>query len=383
MAFIFRLPEVIYCARESIKQLCGEVIKLGAQNAFIITDTGIVNAGIADKVAKILESGGISFRLFTDVESEPGVKNVEMAAACFKEQAYDLIIGLGGGSSLDVAKGVSILAANGGKILDYVGVNLVPKPGIQMILIPTTAGTGAEVTQNTIFTDKDAKLKKGIISEYLLPKVVIVDADLTLTVPPKVTAATGMDALTHAIESYTAPKATAHTEIYALEAIKLISRNLRRAVAYGNDPEAREKMMLGSLFAGISLANAGVGGVHALAYPLGGQFEVSHGVANALLLPYVMEFNILGDLPKFNKVALAMGIKVEGMTEREGAFAALQAVKELSGDLSIPGHLREVGVTEDDVEGMACSAMSSTRLINNNPRLLTLQDVREIYRKAL
>ncbi len=380
--FPFSLPGVIYLGTDSLAKLSAEVEKMGANKVFLITDKGLMDARVAQKVEDCLADNGVEITVYSEVEREPSVENVERAANELKKGDYDLVIGLGGGSPLDVAKGSAVLANNEGSILDYVGVELIPKPGLPLVLIPTTAGTGAEVTKNAIFTDVKAQLKKGVVSEYLLPRVAIVDPKLTVSVPAKITAATGMDALTHAIESYTSLKATIQTDLYALEAIKLISGSLRRVVADGSDLEAREKMAAGSMFAGISLANAGVGAVHALAYPLGGQFGVSHGVANALLLPYVMEFNVIGDLEKFKNVAVAMGQVVTGKSDREAAFMALTAVQELSKDIGIPQSLKEVEVPKEALEKLSLAAIDVKRLLNNNPRQVELDDIRKIYQAA-
>jgi alcohol dehydrogenase len=383
MTFPFRLPGVNYYGKGAIANLKVEVAKSGVKQVLLISDYGVQKAGLVEKIQAMIEETGASVQLFLDVEAEPSFENIEAALAAFKACNGELVVGLGGGSSLDIAKAVSVMANNSGSMLDYVGIGLIPRAGVPGILIPTTAGTGSEVTQNAIFTDKKENLKKGVVSEYLLPAVAIVDSQLTLSMPPKVTAATGMDALTHAIESYTSNKTTLQTDLYALEAIRLVGKHLRRAVANGNDEDAREGMALASVFAGISLANAGVGAVHALAYPLGGQLGVAHGVANALLLPYVMEFNIVGHMDKFITVAEALGEHTAGLSRREAAFLAYKAVKELSQDVGIPQTMSEIGVKEEQIESLAIAAANVARLMANNPRVMTLDDVRAVYRKAL
>lgn len=379
----FMLPEVNYFGKGALENLKDEVKDRNVKSIFLVSDKGLDNAGLVGELIEILKPMNVEVVKFLDVEQEPSVDNVDQAAIEFNKENCDMIVALGGGSVLDVAKGISVLASNGGSILDYAGVDLIPKSGIPKVLIPTTSGTGAEVTKNAIFTDKKQKLKKGIVSKYLLPEVAIVDPDLTLSVPPAMTAATGMDALTHAIESYTAPKATIHTDLYALKAIELISKNLRSAVSNGKNQYAREQMALGSVFAGISLANAGVGGVHALAYPLGGQFDVSHGIANALLLPYVLEFNIAADLEKFSKIASAMGEATEGKSLKEQAELSGKAVKDLSKDVGIPQNLADVGVNKDNIKGLASATMGVTRLLDNNPRRITEEDAYNILNNAL
>jgi len=379
----FRLPEVIYLGRGALENLSKEIQKFNVTRVLLITDAGVQRAGLDKQVIEAIEKGGAQVEVFAEVEPEPSTDTVDRVGQLVRENGYQLLVGLGGGSPMDVTKGASVLATNGGSIKDYVGIELLPQKGIPTILIPTTSGTGSEVTQNAIFAFKEEQVKKGVVSQYLLPKVAIIDPLLTLSCPPHITAATGVDALVHAIESFTALKATLHTDIYALEAIRLISANLRTAVANGNNLEAREKMAIGSFFAGVALANAGVGAVHALAYPLGGRFHVSHGVSNALLLAPVMEFNCIGNLAKFSQIAEAMGEPVAGKSQRESAMLAIKAVKELVADVGIPQSLRDVGVTEGDIEYLVASAEEQTRLLTNNPRVMTRKDIETIYRKAL
>ncbi|MDW7739081.1 MAG: iron-containing alcohol dehydrogenase [Bacillota bacterium] len=383
MVFPFSLPGINYFGRGALSELGPEVAGYRAKKVFLISDKGVADAGLIEKVARQVKESTAEFLLYLNVKPEPTVEDLDRCLEAFKMESCDLIIGLGGGSPLDVAKGVSILATNGGSILDYVGINLIPKSGIPKILIPTTAGTGAEVTKNAIFTDKKEQLKKGVVSKYLLPEVAIVDSDLTLTMPPSVTAATGMDALTHAIESYTAPKATIQTDLYALKAIELIGESLRQAVASGTDAKAREDMALGSVFAGISLANAGVGAVHACAYPIGGRFGTGHGVTNALLLPYIMEYNLVGNLKKFANIAHALGEITDQMPLREQANLAPKAVFSLSKDIGIPQKLSLFGVKKQDIPDLAEAAMKVTRLMDNSPKKLTLEEVTSCLYNAL
>lgn len=383
MVFPFSMPGVNYFGSGALAQLSTELLGRGAKKIFLISDQKVAGAGLVDLVEKEISKANAKMITYLDVKPEPSIDDLESCLAVFKAHQCDLIIGLGGGSSLDVAKGVSVLATCGGTIIDYVGVNLVPGKGIPKVLIPTTAGTGAEVTKNAIFTDPVAQLKKGVVSIHLLPEVAIVDPDLTFSMPPAVTASTGMDALTHAIESYTSPKATIQTDMYALRAIELIGENLRRAVSFGADKKAREAMALGSVFAGISLANAGVGAVHACAYPLGGQFGTGHGVTNALLLPYIMEKNLVGDLQKFANIARALGEVTELLPLREQAQLAPVAVFALSRDIGIPQKLSHFGVKKEDIDGLAEAAMQVTRLMDNNPKKLTLEEVKSCLYRAL
>ena len=284
---------------------------------------------------------------------------------------------------MDIASLTSIMLTNPGTVYDYFGVNLVKNPGVPTILIPTTAGTGAEATPNAILTDTREGLKKAVVSPYLLPTVAIVDPMLTISMPASVTSSSGIDALTHAIESYTSNNATPVTDLFAKEAIIMIGRSLRTAVANGNHLEARYDMAIGSLYAGISLANAGVTAVHALAYPLGGQFNVAHGIANGLLLSYVMEFNVPGNIPKFARIASLLGERVEQLPLLDQARQAPRAVKSLYRDLKIPQSLTELKVPKEAIPTLAKAAIQVTRLMGNNPRTMTVQDVERIFEKAM
>jgi len=383
MAVPFKLPGVVYLGQGALEHLSNEVKRFAAGKVLLITDAGVQSAGMDKEIAQIIGEAGARVDVFAAVEAEPGTETVDQVGQLVREKGYELLVGLGGGSPMDVTKAASVLATNGGSIRDYAGIELIPRQGIPTIFIPTTAGTGSEVTQNAIFAFKEEQVKKGIVSRYLLPQVAIVDPVLTLSCPPRLTAATGVDALVHAVESYTALKATPQTDIYALEAIRLISANLRTAVSNGSDLDAREKMATGSFFAGVSLANAGVGAVHALAYPLGGKFHVSHGVSNALLFAPVMAFNCMGNLPKFARIAEAMGEQVAGKSCRDAAMLAVKAIAELVEDVGIPKTLREVGVNEEDIEFLTLSAEKQTRLLTNNPRVMSGKDIEEIYRRAL
>jgi len=367
----------------ALSRLEEKVRELGANTILVITDRGVRQAGLTAGVEEPLRRTGLAVDVFDDVMPEPPFENLLDLLGKAKGRAYDLVIGIGGGSAMDIAKVLAVLMTNGDTdVYDMIGTGRVPRPGIPSILIPTTSGTGSEVTYNAIFTDTRDQVKKGIVSKFLLPRVAIVDPALTLSLPPAVTAATGMDALVHAVESYTAVRASSLTDGIALHAIRLISRHLRTAVHNGQNLKAREQMATASLMAGISLANAGVGAVHALAYPLGGRFQVPHGVANSLLLPYVMRYNVVADLPKFAEVARAMGEPVEGLSLRDAAERTVHALARLARDIGIPSSLKEVGVTEKDLASLSEEASKIDRLLNNNPRRLTLKEIREIYAAA-
>ena len=334
-------------------------------------------------MASWLSSQGISVSLYTDVEAEPSIQSVDACLAFARETRCDLVVGLGGGSSMDTAKAVAMLMGNDGKAEEYLGTNLVKRRGVPSILIPTTSGTGAEITPNALFYVPAARDKIAVVSPHIIPDVAIVDPLLTVSVPPSVTAATGVDALCHAVESFTSAKASPLTDLYALEAMRLIGASLRTAVGNGEDLAAREAMARGSMYAGISIANAGTNAVHALAYPLQGQHRVTHGVANSLLLPYVLEFNVLSNLPKFVQVAEAMGEPVAGLSMRDAAMRSAEACRLLSEDVGIPKKMSEVGITAEHVDALVEGAMKVTRLLANNPRRVRAEDARAIFMKAL
>ena len=294
----------------------------------------------------------------------------------------DIVVGIGGGSAMDVAKAIAVLAANNGSAVDYLGLNKVPGPGLPTIMVPTTAGTGSEVTFTAVFVRQDLKKKEGMNSPYLYPDLALLDPVLTLTLPPVSTASTGIDALCHAIESFTSVNASPMSEMFSLDAIQLISENLRTCVHDGGNLEAREKVLLGSLYAGLGLANAGVGAVHSLSYPLGGKYGVSHGLANTVMLPHVMSFNLPGALEKFTIIAEAMGEIVDDMPLREAAYLAVEAVQSLIEDCGIYTTLEDLNIPEEDFPELAKVAMTVTRPLENNPRKVTIEDAIEIYGEA-
>ncbi len=378
-----RSPHLILAGLGAFERLGPEAKGMGASKALVVTDKGVMDSGTGKKAKELLEKEGIGVEFYDQVLSDPDVACFEACLGMAKKQKFDLMVGIGGGSSMDIASITSVMLNNPGTVYDYFGVNLVKNPGVPTILIPTTSGTGAEVTPNAILTDTKEHLKKAVVSPYILPRLAIVDPLLAVTMPPSVTSSSGIDALTHAVESYTSNNANILTDLFAREAMILIGRSLRTAVANGNNVEARYDMSIGSLYAGISLANAGVTAVHALAYPLGGTFNVAHGIANGLLLPYVMEFNVLGNIPKFAQIAQFLGEKVDHLPLLEQAYQSARAVKALYRDLKIPQSLTELKVPKEGIPTMAKAAMNVTRLMGNNPRAMTVQDVERIYEKAL
>lgn len=367
----------------ALDNTAAEVKRLGGSKVIIVTDPGLVQTGIVDRLEKMLVDAGYAVERFAEVEPDPGYAIAGRAAERAVNAAANLIVGIGGGSSLDIAKVAAVLVTNTEPVNAYFGIDMIPRPGLPMVLIPTTAGTGSEATPIAILSDYEEKLKKGIVSSFLFPNAAILDPQLTVGLPAAVTAATGMDALIHAVEAFTSKNATSMTDMLAIQAMRLIMRNIRTAFADGSNLDARAKMLEGSLLAGIAFANAGVTAVHAFAYPIGAEFHIPHGVANSLMLAAVMEFNMLGNLPKFAAMARAFGEHINGLTERQAALKAVEALSVLAADLKIPSSLSEFGVREEHIPALAEGVMKVTRLLANNPRELALSDAEAIYRKVL
>jgi alcohol dehydrogenase class IV len=380
---LFRTTPRILMGPGSADQIGSELKALKGKRVLIVTDPGIIRAGLLDGISPSLKKAGITVTLFDQVEADPHIEIVDQALARLKEEKCDSVIGLGGGSSLDIAKLVAAMALNPGHISDYFGVDLLAKPGLPLIAVPTTAGTGSEVTPIAILSDQAEHLKKGVVSAHLFPKLALLDPVLTVGVPPAVTAYTGMDAFIHAVEAYTSVNANSLTDHLAFRAIELTFGNILTAYARGEDLEARSNMLEGSLLAGMAFANAGVTAVHAFAYPLGGEFHhIAHGLANSVMLLPVLRFNMLGNLAKFAEVSLALGLSVEDLTDRQAAEEGLDAIEELMIDLNLPLRLRDLKVPEEAIPGMAQGVTKVTRLLANNPRRITLEDAERIYRSA-
>ncbi|MFP3925856.1 iron-containing alcohol dehydrogenase [Pseudomonas sp. W5-36] len=376
----FKIANKLITGPAAIEQLSAELTRLNVQNPLIVTDAILVKSGTVDLA--LAQLGGRRYGLFDRVKPEPEISIVEDCTRAYREGGHDGLIGVGGGSAIDIAKGVAAFASHEGPLAELFGVDLVKRKGPPLIAIPTTAGTGSEVTNVAIFSDKQAQLKKGIVSDYLLPDVALVSPLMTLTCPRSVTAASGVDALVHAIEAYLSVNASPITDAIALGAIKLIVKALPKAYANPSSLQAREDMATASLMAGMAFGNAGVGAVHALAYPLGGRFNIAHGVSNALLLPYVMEWNKLACVERMRDIADAMGIRVAHLSDRDAADLAVKAMVDLCAAVEIPSGLRSFNVPEDAIPAMAEEASRIERLMRNNPRKLTAADIEKIYRAA-
>lgn len=368
--------------RGAIRALGELATSMGKNRCLLVADPGVRDHGLLQPAKASIEQAGLQYSEFTDVEPEPFLDGADQAAAIGRELGADLVIGIGGGSAMDTAKAAAALITNEGSAGDYLGLGLVPKPGVQTIMVPTTAGTGAEVTFTAVFTNRQTKAKGGINSPYLFPDKALLDPELTLTVPPGVTAATGMDALTHAVESFTGRASSVFTESLALTAIRLISENLRQVVFNGDDVDAREHMLLGSLLAGMALADAGVGAAHALAYPLGGHYRIPHGLANACLIPHVMEFNLPANPKRFAAIARSMGESTAGLSDRKAGELAVRAVAALSEDIGIPKTLAELSIPKSDIPMLVEDALKVTRPVENNPRSLDTEGALGIYHRA-
>lgn len=367
---------------EGAVQEAGDLVKsLGAKKCLIVTDRYLGQIGMADRVQGILKKAGIEACIFAGAEPNPTDKNVEAGARFYQENECNSIISLGGGSSHDCAKGIGLVAANGGQIADFEGVDKSSKPMIPLMAINTTAGTASEITRFCIITDTSRKVKMAIVDWRVTPQIAINDPELMRGMPPSLTASTGMDALTHAIEAYVSTDANPLTDAAAIMAIKMIAHYLPKAVANGNYMKARDKMAYAQYLAGIAFNNASLGYVHAMAHQLGGFYNLPHGVCNAILLPYVESYNLIGNMNRFRDVAQAMGVQVEGISVTCAAEKAIEAIKKLSRQLEIPTDLKQLGVREEDFGIMADNAKKDVCQLTN-PRTATREQVIEIYRQA-
>ena len=372
-------PKRIVFGEGCASQCVDDLLALGLSRVFIVTSPPIV--GLVEPLAHAVKRGSASVTIYPEIATEPAIATFEATLEAARESEPDAVIGLGGGSAMDVAKLVAALYDGQQSMREVFGIGKLASRTLYLACLPTTAGTGSEVSPNAILLDETDELKKGVVSPHLVPDAAYVDPLLTLTLPPPVTAATGLDALTHCIEAYANRFAHPIVDLYTLEGIRLIGANLLRAVENGDDVEARANMALGSLYGGLGLAPVNTAAVHALAYPLGGEFHVAHGVSNAVLLPPVLEFNLPAAPERYAEIALAMGAEA-GASPLETAQRGLDKMRELSRRCSIPAGLSELGVPAEAIPRMAQSAMKVTRLLKNNLRELTAADAEAIYRAA-
>lgn len=378
--FSFSIPQNIVFGKGSLNRLPELSQKLGKSRAFIVSGPHLNKIGMVDKCRTALCNAGIESAVFTETEGNPGTDTVEKATQAFRESRADFIVAFGGGSPLDVAKAVAVLASFGGSITDYEGSGKIRGPVVPMIAIPTTAGTGSEVTAFSVITDHSRNYKLTVVSDFLLPAYAILDPELIMSVPEKTAAACGVDAMVHALEAYISLAASPFSDMFALKALKLIGKNIRGYVANRKNEAAAERMLLGSLFAGIAFSHARLGDVHAMSHPVSAYFDVAHGVANAILLPTVVAFNELADAGKYYDIYKCIARN----PVEKGAFASHMLTAELAklnDELGIPDCLRKVGVKEELFEAMATDAMKSGN-IAVNPRSSTKEDIIALYKKA-
>ena len=349
----------------------------------LVTDPGLREAGVIDKVAEVLESAGIDYTVFSEVLPNPPASCVEEGAGIFAERECGALLGVGGGSPMDVAKMIGVLVTHGGRIEEYLmAPGKITRDIPPLVCVPTTYGTGSEVTPFAVLTNPASRNKDPVVSWWIAPRAGILDAALCTALPAAVGGPTGMDALTHAIESYTNLMASPASDAMALEAMRLIGENLRLACANDHETEATQNMLLASAMAGIAFSQTRLGNVHAMSHPVGAQFGVHHGLANAVLLPYVMEFNLVSRAGRFADVAEALGGDTDGLGDQEAARLAVKLARQLNEDLGIPEKLGTLGVDESGIEDLAEAAMRSAN-VAVNPRKTTRRDVEEIFTQAI
>lgn len=379
--FRFKVPQVIEFGVGSLKKLPEILKESKSEHVFLISDHGLEGLGVVKKVQDIIAEGGLKCTTFLDVIPNPTVDVVNDSAKLYKESGATSIIALGGGSPMDVAKATGVLATYGGKITDYEGLYKVPGPIVPIIAIPTTAGTGSEVTASAVITDEERNYKMSVISYEMLPKYAVLDPELIMTAPASVAASCGVDALIHAMEAYVSNFASPFTDAMAEKAMELIGANIRRFVANRKDVDAACAMMTGSTFAGMAFAWAKLGNVHAMSHPVSAYFHVAHGVANAVLLPTVVEYNALADHGRYEKIYNFIRESKEPAKDFKPQML-VDEIKKLNADLGIPSSLSEVGVTEDKIEAMAKDAAVHPNVLAN-PRQTNLKEMIELYKKAL
>lgn len=380
----FVLNEVSYFGPGAREVLPQEIKRLGLHKAFVSTDKDLIKFGVADKVLSVLDKAGIPYTVFSDIKPNPTVSNVNAGVKAFAESGADFILAIGGGSSIDTSKAIGIITNNPefSDVVSLEGVAPTKKKSVPIIALPTTAGTAAEVTINYVITDEANEKKMVCVDPNDIPAIAIVDAELMYTLPKGLTASTGLDALTHAIEGLITKGAWEMSDMFELEAIRMIHRHLATAVREPQNAEARSGMALAQYIAGMAFSNVGLGLVHGMAHPMGSLFDVPHGVANALLLPSIMEFNAPAAKGKYREIARAMGVNVDGMTDDEAAVAACKAVKNLAIEVGIPQHLSELGIGADDIDRLALQAFEDV-CTPGNPRDASLEEIKALYTALL
>ena len=378
----FYIPSVNKIGAGCLADAVNSMKDFGFHKALIVTDSILNQLGVVDKVSKLLTEAGISSVTYDGTAPNPTVENVEAGLALLKEHQCDCVISLGGGSPHDCAKGIALVASNGGKIADYEGVDRSAKPQLPLISINTTAGTASEMTRFCIITDTARHIKMAIVDKNVTPILSVNDSELMIGMPKGLTAATGMDALTHAVEAYVSIAANPITDACALKAVAMISESLRKVVDNGGDASARENMAYAQFLAGMAFNNASLGYVHAMAHQLGGFYNLPHGVCNAVLLPHVQAYNIQAAAGRLKDIAQAMGVDVSAMSDEQGAKACIEEIRKMAKDVGIPAGLKELGVKEEDFKTLAENAMKDACAITN-PVQGSESDVIELFRQAM
>ncbi len=380
----FILNEVSYFGPGARRELPEAIRRIGKTKALIVTDPGLIKFGVAKMVTDVLDEAAIPYEIFSEVKPNPTVSNVQAGLDAYKASGADIIVAIGGGSAIDTAKGIGIVSNNPefADIVSLEGCAPTKHKSVPVIAIPTTAGTAAETTINYVIIDEEKQKKMVCVDPNDIPAVAIVDAELMYSLPKSLTAATGMDALTHAIEGYITKGAWSMSDMFEIEAVRMIARFLPVAVEEPQNAEARNGMAVAQYIAGMAFSNVGLGLVHGMAHPLGSLFDVPHGVANALLLPTVMEFNMEKCLDKYPEIARAMGVDITGMSREEASLAACEAVKALALKVGIPQHMTDLGITEADIPRLAEQAIADV-CTPGNPRDVSLEQIEALYHKVL
>jgi alcohol dehydrogenase len=381
MARTYYFPPVVIMEPGAIELIAPEITRMNVKKALVVTDKVLIEAGIVQEVLNVLDNAKVAYAIFSDVKPNPTVTNVNAGLQALQDNDCDFVVSIGGGSPQDTAKGIAILATNPGDLRDYEGVGKTANRSLPIVAINTTAGTASEATINYVITDEERKLKMVIVDPNCLATVAVNDPNLMVKMPKSLTAATGMDALTHAIEGYTTAGASRFTDLFNLEAIKVISGSLRQAVANGEDVEARDDMAYGQFVTGMGFSNGGLGIVHSMAHQLGGFYDLPHGVCNAILLPHVAAYNADAVGDRLKAVAAAMGVDTAHKSQEEINALAIEAIKTLSKDVGIPTGLAEIGVKEADFSELADLALADI-CTGGNPKCPTKDDVIAIYKAA-
>lgn len=384
MTHRFILNETAYFGAGARKELPSVVERLNTKKALVVTDPGLISCGVAKMVTDVLDAAAIPYEVFSEVKPNPTIANVNAGIKAYKACGADFIIAIGGGSAIDTAKAVGIVINNPefADIVSLEGCAPTKHKSVPVVALPTTAGTAAETTINYVIIDEAKQKKMVCVDPNDIPVVAVIDAELMMSLPRSLTAATGMDALTHAIEGYITQGAWEMSDMFEIEAVRMIARHLPVAVEHPSDATAREGMALAQYIAGMAFSNVGLGLVHGMAHPMGSLFDIPHGVANALLLPTIMEFNLPYCIDKYPRIAEAMGVDTAGMSKEEAAKAAVEAVKALSVKVGIPQHLSEIGIKESDIPTLAEQALADV-CTPGNPRPVTIDDIKALYAKVL